>query len=394
MMGSREKDRTLKMGIGTIPPECLVVREEVLAAVFSDGQALRAEVLVHLEKCGPCREWETEVRKVHGLSRSSGDQPRPSLLIEDILASPELERILSSDDRGVSHRRAEKVSNRALLAAVFLSIFLFHGVLAFFLGGRGTAIQGLVLVAMLTVTMWVYLDSAKRSVPIAFWTALQPFTLPLGLVAYLVWRAKSSARCPGCGRWIPAGDAFCHACGTKLMQFCCGCGRPVRKCYRVCPNCGTPLEECFPLEDESRETCGWSPHQIGFVIGVNAALLAGFLACVLWGGRGTALIGSFTYLLGYAPIFNWVSFDSRRRAMATVCWGLLVVFTLYVGLLIYLASRWDARIVCPVCGSYPPVSFNFCPCCGSSLGHACLKCGASISGEGVFCATCGEKLTV
>ncbi len=382
------------MGTGTVPPECLAVREEVLEAVFADGEVLREEVRVHLEKCGPCLEWETEARRVRGLYGLSGDQPDPSLPIEDILAHPELETILSRDDAAVSRRRAEKVSNRELLVVLFLSIILFHAVLAFVLGGRGAVIQALGLVAMLAVTIWVYLDSARRGMPVGFWTALQPFTLPLGLVAYLVWRAKSSVRCPGCGRWIPAGDVSCRECGTKLVQLCCGCGRPVRKEYRVCPNCGTPTEEHFPREDEGRRACGWSPGQVGFVIGMNAALLAGFLACVLWGGRGTALVASFIYLLGYAPIFNWVLFDSRRRAMATVSWGLLVIFTLYFGLLIYLAFRWDARIVCPVCGSYPPVSFNFCPLCGSLLGQACPRCGASISGEGVFCATCGEKLIV
>ncbi len=57
--------------------------------------------------------------------------------------------------------------------------------------------------------------------------------------------------------------------------------------------------------------------------------------------------------------------------MSTILWGILVLVTLYAGLVIYLACRKDERSACPVCGSYPPVSFNFCPCCGSVLGASC-----------------------
>jgi hypothetical protein len=390
-MGLHEEDIDPETG-ATVPAECVTVREEVLAAVFGDGGAPRSEVLAHLEACGPCREWESEVRRIHLSSTSPDDERAPSLLIEDILATPELGRILANDEVEGAHRKAEKISNRALFGAVILSIVLFHAVLLLFHGGRHLFAQGMVFVAMLAATTWVYFDSAKRSMPIGFWTGLQPFTVPFGLIAYLVWRTKASARCPSCGRWVPAGEAYCRGCGMQLVQFCCGCGKPVRKIFHVCPHCGTPLGECFPIEDMERKACGWSPGQISFVIAVNVALLAATVACLIWGGPGVRLVAVLAYLLGYAPIFNFVSFDSRRRAMGTVAWGVSVLVTLYLGFLIYLASRWDARIVCPVCGSHPPASFNFCPCCGSCLGRACPKCGAAVSGDERFCAACGENL--
>jgi hypothetical protein len=79
--------------------------------------------------------------------------------------------------------------------------------------------------------------------------------------------------------------------------------------------------------------------------------------------------------------------------MNSIAWGALVLVTFYVGLVVYLACRRDIRIECPVCGSYPPASFNFCPCCGSSLGVSCPVCSAAAAPGGHFCASCGEKLS-
>jgi hypothetical protein len=102
---------------------------------------------------------------------------------------------------------------------------------------------------------------------------------------------------------------------------------------------------------------------------VNTALFAVFLAALLRGGPAVSPIVALLVLFGYFPVFNWVAVDSRRRAMPTALWGILVLATLYVGLVIYLACRKDERVSCPVCGSYPPASFSFCPCCGSVLGE-------------------------
>ena len=77
--------------------------------------------------------------------------------------------------------------------------------------------------------------------------------------------------------------------------------------------------------------------------------------------------------------------------MSTILWGVLVLVTLYAGLVIYLACRKDERVACPVCGSYPPSSFNFCPCCGSVIGESCPSCGAA-SRSGRFCASCGAEI--
>ncbi len=122
----------------------------------------------------------------------------------------------------------------------------------------------------------------------------------------------------------------------------------------------------------------------------NAALLAAFLVALFGFESHTAAAAGALYFLGILPLFNWTAFDSRRRAMDTIGWGVLAILTGYVGFVIYLACRSELVVECPVCGSFPPASFNYCPCCGSLIGPACAVCGTA-AGEGEYCAACGTK---
>ncbi len=373
-------------------PECFAVREEILTAVFGEAGPAMESVSIHLEKCESCRAWEIEVRAMHGTFRESGIQENVSRLTSSALqgcapesASP------AGEGRPGPRAKAEPPSDRGAFLVVALAVALFNLILALALeGGSRVLYPAIGFAVMMASAAWVYGDSTRRRMPAAFWTALQPFTIPLGLIAYLVCRERATARCPSCGRLVRSSDRCCSECGKGFGAFCCGCGRSVRKEFRICPFCGKRLESCFPREDEGGRTCGWSRAQSAFLAGANGVLLAGFIAALLRGGTQTSFVAAFVYLFGYVPLFNWVSIDSRRRAMQTILWGLLILVTLYAGLVIYLACRKDERSACPVCGSYPPASFNFCPCCGSVLGAGCPSCGAA-SRNGRFCASCGAE---
>jgi hypothetical protein len=373
-------------------PECVAVREEIVMAVYSEAGAAVESVSIHLEKCDSCRAWEADIRKMHRGCRDSSASCDVSRLTSSALASRAAEPPSSAWSRPEPRPEAERASDRGALFVVALAVVLFNLILALKLEGGARVLYPVIgFAVMIASAVWVYLDSTRRKMPAAFWTALQPFTVPAGLVAYLVCRERASQRCPSCGRSVPGRDRFCPECGKGLAVFCCGCGRSVRKEFRVCPYCGTRLEECFPRGDEGGRTCGWSRAQIVFLAGANVVLFAGFLGSLLRGGPETSFVAAFLYLFGFFPVFNWVSVDSRRRAMPTILWGILVLATLYAGLVIYLACRKDERSACPVCGSYPPVSFNFCPCCGSVLGASCPSCGASSRDER-FCASCGAEI--
>lgn len=377
---------------GAANPECLVIRDMIISTVSGGSATVTEDVTIHLEKCGSCREWEADYRRMHGLCSESGAGADPSSLTSSAIRActlaperPEAERA------GPAVERLE-IRDRGVLAVVSLAALAFNLILALSLDGRARGIYPPVLfVCMLASALAVYRDSRRRGMGAAFWAALVLFTIPVGLVAYLVCRARGSSRCPACGGTVPVADRFCTDCGRALSEFCCGCGRSVRKEFRVCPFCGRYLDECFPREDESTAVCGWSRAQIAFVAVVNTALFGVFLAALLRGGSVVTFAVALLVLFGCILVFNWVAVDSRRRAMPTVPWSILVLVTLYAGLVIYLACRKDQRVSCPVCGSYPPASFNFCPCCGSVLGTVCASCGAPAFRENRFCPSCGAE---
>jgi hypothetical protein len=373
-------------------PECVAAREEIMMAVYSEAGAAVESISVHLEKCDSCRAWEADIRKMRRDCRDSSAPGGLSRLTSSALASCAAESRIPLSPGSEPRPETERSSDRGALFVVALAVVLFNLALVLKLeGGSRVLYPSVGFAVMIASALWVFIDSTRRKMPAAFWTALQPFTVPVGLIAYLVCRERASLSCPSCGRAVSGNDRFCPECGKGLAVFCCGCGRSVRKEFRVCPFCGTRLEECFPREDEAGRTCGWSRAQIVFLAAANGLLLAGLLAALLRGGPQTAFVAALLYVFAFFPVFNWVSVDSRRRAMSTILWGVLVLATLYAGFVIYLACRKDERTACPVCGSYPPASFNFCPCCGSVLGAGCPSCGAA-SREGRFCASCGAEM--
>jgi len=391
--GVFKKPMNGKNGMGSegalVRAECLVIRDEIMVAASAGWPAVVTEgVTIHLERCASCREWEADYRIMHGLCRESQACADPSRLTSSVIRACTLPPDRAGEARADAAADRLRVRDRGVLAIVSLAVLAFNVILALSLVGRTRVIYPVVLFAcMLVLTMSVYRDSRRRGMNAAFWAALMPFTVPAGFAVFLVRRARGSSKCPACGRTVRVVDRFCPECGRALAEFCCGCGRPVRKEFRVCPFCGTRLEECAPFEDRGAAPCDWSRAQIAFIAIVNTVLLGVLLAALLRGGFIVMLL----VLLGYFPLFNWVEVDSRRRAMRTVPWGVFVLLTFYVGLVIYLACRKDERVLCPVCGSYPPTRFNFCPCCGSALGAVCASCGVPAVPGNRFCTSCGAE---
>lgn len=394
----RDEDSTFRGGKGDAvrgeasTSECVEIRREIMAAL-SEGGAFSAIVSTHLVKCPPCRDWEGEFRAMHTLCRESKGALDPSRLTSSILNACETEPRGTTGRLAAPAPGAGKALDRGALLVAFLFVVLFQAILAFLLEGSSRIVYPAVCaVVMMLPAVWVYGDAAKRGMPAGFWAALQPFTVPVGFAAYLVCRERATARCPACGAARPNRSVFCAECGGKLVDTCCGCGKPVRKEFRICPFCGTRLEQCFPREDAGAP-CGWSRRQIVFLAAVNAALVAALVAVLLRGDAQRSILAALLYLFGFFPIFNWVSIDARRRAMNGVAWGAFALVASYPGLVIYLACRKDERIVCPVCGSHPPASFNFCPCCGSLLRSSCERCGTAAASGDRFCSSCGAEIS-
>lgn len=108
----------------------------------------------------------------------------------------------------------------------------------------------------------------------------------------------------------------------------------------------------------------------------------------------------------------WVGVDANRKGQNGLLWGLLVLFTSIVGLVIYLivapmlASRSNSRApsaavpvaprqvtgpVCPSCRAEVQAEFKVCPQCGATLAR-CGKCDKAVQRDWKVCPYCGEAV--
>lgn len=172
-----------------------------------------------------------------------------------------------------------------------------------------------------------------------------------------------------------------------------------------------------------------------FVVFLTIAMFLGAFGLsfrsVMWGPLGGdhhhwLRIGPVFGLLGLGTILQivlafWVGMDANRRGMNGLLWGLLVLFTFVVGLLVYLivaqtggngvkeqvvaegatsavpatvarAGEHDAR-ACGQCGGKVEAGFKVCPFCGSALAAGCPSCAKPIETGWKVCPYCSTALT-
>jgi len=145
---------------------------------------------------------------------------------------------------------------------------------------------------------------------------------------------------------------------------------------------------------------------------------------------GTAC-GSFLFMIVVIFALNiallvWVAKDAKNRGMGSaVGWVFLILFTSFIGLIIYLFSRPSGNlVVCEFCRNKKMMAARICPHCGNSAlpaansvgnrvditvtapgptpvvpsadstGQAkyCTNCGGKVSSDAIFCEECGNKI--
>lgn len=370
---------------------CEDVRYEIMMVVLGEKQSISVEVSNHISRCGPCREWEQDFRRMHSVcGRNVVPDGTGTLTGAAIAAAVPL---CVDKKEKISFAKPKSKGDRAALGISLFIAVLLNAALAVALRGNSRLLVPLVsLAAMVGSSFWVNADVRSRDMRGALWIAIQPVTLPFGLVAYLLCREGSSIYCPGCGAAVGSRNIYCSECGTRVQDICCRCGRAVRREFRVCPWCGGLLADCFPAGERSSASCGWSRRQVLFVAAVNASIVASIVATGLSRLSDPLKPALLFHLVSLLPLFDWTALDSRRRSMDTTGWGILVAAAGYAGFLVYLGCRKELVVECPVCGSFPPSNFNFCPCCGSVLNPSCPKCGSAVS-PGRFCSHCGASLS-
>jgi uncharacterized membrane protein YhaH (DUF805 family) len=94
----------------------------------------------------------------------------------------------------------------------------------------------------------------------------------------------------------------------------------------------------------------------------TAAGAAGCLAC-----GGFSLILFIGLIVFNIALLVWVARDAKSRGMdSAVLWMLLVFFTSFLGLIIYLLARPQGQMkTCPHCGNKRLAASAKCPHCGN-----------------------------
>jgi hypothetical protein len=111
------------------------------------------------------------------------------------------------------------------------------------------------------------------------------------------------------------------------------------------------------------------------------------------GGFGATSAAAFGFLWFLLP--TWVYVDARERGVRrATLWSFLVLWSLFLGLVVYLIARPEqpARLDCPGCGREVDGG-AFCPHCGQDLARAfCSACRYPLKPDWVFCPSCRTEV--
>jgi RNA polymerase subunit RPABC4/transcription elongation factor Spt4 len=151
-----------------------------------------------------------------------------------------------------------------------------------------------------------------------------------------------------------------------------------------------------------------SGSMLGFV---RWAPLGNFISLRPFAFHGILPLGLMSVI--HIILAVWVGIDANRRGQNGILWGLLVLFTSLIGLIVYLlispmiASRsfLPNRIggpaapetpqvggaACPSCHAEVQADFRICPRCGATLAR-CGQCDKSIRPDWKVCPYCGTPV--
>jgi RNA polymerase subunit RPABC4/transcription elongation factor Spt4 len=128
----------------------------------------------------------------------------------------------------------------------------------------------------------------------------------------------------------------------------------------------------------------------------------------IWPWAGFAGLMGLMIIAIWIAVVVWVYKDAEKRGLAGVLWALLVFFTHFIGLIIYVLIRSSHPVrapsdehparprtappACLKCGRPVDRDHSYCPSCGDSLRSVCPKCGKDTQKGWSVCPYCGEKL--
>jgi len=101
----------------------------------------------------------------------------------------------------------------------------------------------------------------------------------------------------------------------------------------------------------------------------------------------------FMLILGFYWMLTalWVYKDSSEKKLNSALWGLLILLTNLVGLIVYAIYKQNNQS-CYKCGSLQNKLSTFCSFCGTRINESCEKCGTILAKSTNYCIHCGIKI--
>jgi len=98
-----------------------------------------------------------------------------------------------------------------------------------------------VLMALVLLMGFVYVDAKRRGMRYVMWTLLAIFIpYAIGIIIYFLLRDPLPTPCPKCGTTARGTFTFCPSCGAELMRACKVCRKKLEPGWVNCAYCGTP----------------------------------------------------------------------------------------------------------------------------------------------------------
>lgn len=106
----------------------------------------------------------------------------------------------------------------------------------------------------------------------------------------------------------------------------------------------------------------------------------------------TVFVLALIFVVYWIGLALWVFKDASKNQKNPSLWGIIVLLTNLVGLIIYEMYKQN-NMICTKCGFMQNKKNIYCTKCGNRLNDLCNECGNIIHKGDQYCSKCGNKLS-
>lgn len=103
------------------------------------------------------------------------------------------------------------------------------------------------------------------------------------------------------------------------------------------------------------------------------------------------IIIGLIFIVYWIGVALWVYKDANRRKVNSALWGVIVLITNFVGVIVYMMYKQTNK-VCHKCGAMQNKDNIFCGSCGAQINERCHECNSIVGKNQNYCNNCGHML--